>query len=125
MQNSIIDLIIRIKNGYLARKENIEIPYSHMNEETLKKLESLKFIKSFKLEGKKFIAELLYKDNQPAMTDVKIFSRPGRRAYISYKNLKPVLGGFGYSLISTSKGIFTHLEAKKGKLGGELLFSIW
>lgn len=125
MQNSIIDLIIRIKNGYLARKETVESPYSRMREETLKKLESLRFIRSFRVKDKNFIIELLYRGNLPALTDVKLFSRPGRRMYIPYKNLKPVLGGFGYSLLSTSRGVLTHVEAKKAKLGGELLFSIW
>ncbi|KKQ23620.1 MAG: 30S ribosomal protein S8 [Candidatus Roizmanbacteria bacterium GW2011_GWC2_37_13] len=128
MGNPAIDLIIRLKNGYMARKEIIESPYSRMREKILMKLISLKIIKSYKIEGdqpQKIKIELLYKNKQPVLSDVRIYSRPGSRHYVSYRDLKPVLSGYGFSLISTSKGIITDKEAKNQKLGGELLFSIW
>jgi len=125
MQNSVIDLIIRIKNGYMARKENIEVSNSHFNEEVLKKLIQLRFIKNFQAKDRKIQVELLYKDRNSAITDVQIFSKPGRRFYVSHKDLKPVLGGLGYSIISTSKGILSNKEARIRKIGGELLFTIW
>lgn len=125
MNNTVIDLIIRIKNGYLSRKETIYVLFSKTNEEVLKKLKTLGFIKSFKKEERNIIVELLYKEKMPSFTDVKIFSKPGRRYYVSYKELKSVLGGLGYSLLSTSKGIMTNKEARKQKTGGELLFELW
>jgi small subunit ribosomal protein S8 len=128
MENSIIDLIIRIKNGYMAKKETIESPYSKYREAVLKKLISLKFIKGYEVKGeikKSMTIDLAYEEDKPAISDVKIYSKPGMRLYISYKNLKPVLSGFGYSILSTSCGIMTDREAKKAKLGGELLFSFW
>ena len=128
MENSIIDLIIRIKNGYMAKKEVIESPYSKYKEAVLKKLISLKSVKSYTVSGelkKNITINLAFEDGKPAISDVKIYSKPGMRLYISYKNLKPVLSGFGYSVLSTSKGIMTDREAKKAKLGGELLFSFW
>ena len=128
MENSIIDLIIRIKNGYMAKKETIESPYSKYKEAVLKKLISLKFIKGYEVKGeikKSMTIDLAYEEDKPAISDVKIYSKPGMRLYISYKNLKPVLSGFGYSILSTSHGIMTDREAKKAKLGGELLFSFW
>jgi len=128
MENSIIDLIIRIKNGYLARKNVVESPHSRFKEELVKKLIALNFIKGHKISGEKIKTisiELLYNGGIPAMTDVRIFSKPGRRLYVSSKSLKPVLSGFGYAIISTSKGIMTNKEAKKEKIGGELLFNIW
>ncbi|MEK7097001.1 MAG: 30S ribosomal protein S8, partial [Patescibacteria group bacterium] len=128
MENSIIDLVIRIKNGYMARKATIESPHSKYKEAILKKLLAYKFIEGYTVEGdikKNIIINLSYEEGNPAITDVKIFSKPGMRLYISYKNLKPVLSGFGYSILSTSKGIMTDREAKKAKLGGELLFSFW
>jgi len=112
----------------MARKEIIESPYSRMREKILMKLISLKIIKSYKIEGdqpQKIKIELLYKNKQPVLSDVRIYSRPGSRHYVSYRDLKPVLSGYGFSLISTSKGIITDKEAKNQKLGGELLFSIW
>jgi len=125
MQNSVIDLIIRIKNGYLARKESVEIVNSKFNEEVLKKLRQLGYIKNFRVNQRETQVELLYKGRSPAVTDVQIFSKPGRRFYVSYHNLKLVMGGLGYSIVSTSKGILSNKEARKNKVGGELLFSIW
>ncbi|OGK28169.1 30S ribosomal protein S8 [Candidatus Roizmanbacteria bacterium RIFCSPHIGHO2_02_FULL_39_9] len=125
MNNTVIDLIIRVKNGYLSRKETIHVLFSKTNEEVLQKLKTLGFIKSFKKVERDIIVELLYKEKMPSFTDVKIFSKPGRRYYVSYKELKPVLGGLGYSLLSTSKGIMTNKEARKQKTGGELLFELW
>lgn len=128
MENSIIDLVIRIKNGYMARKEVIESPHSMYKEAILKKLLDLKFIEGYTVQGevkKNILINLSYEEGKPAITDLKVYSKPGMRLYISYKNLKPVLSGFGYSVLSTSKGIMTDKEAKKAKLGGELLFSFW
>ncbi len=128
MENSFIDLIIRLKNGYLAKKETIDSPYSKLKENILKKLLDLKFIKSYQVIGDKvkyFNIDLLYKDNIPAVNDVKVYSKLGRRYYVSYKNLKPVLSNYGVSILSTNKGILTNKEAQELKVGGELLFSIW
>jgi len=125
MQNSVTDLIIRIKNGYLARKESVEIVNSKFNEEVLKKLRQLGYIKNFRVNQRETQVELLYKGRSPAVTDVQIFSKPGRRFYVSYHNLKMIMGGLGYSIVSTSKGILSNKEARKNKVGGELLFSIW
>ncbi len=128
MNNSIIDLIIRIKNGYLTGKETVISPYSKYRENVLKKLSELKYIKNYRVEGdkiKELVVELLYKESKPALTDVRIFSKPGRRYYTSYRQLRPVLGGYGVSLLSTAKGILTDREARKFKIGGELLFDIW
>ena len=125
MNNSVIDLIIRIKNGYMARKESVEITYSKFNLEVLQKLEKLGYIRNFKSKEGKIQVELIYIDRKPVITDIQIFSKPGRRFYVSYKDLKQIMGGLGYSLLSTSKGILSNKEARKIKVGGELLFSIW
>ena len=112
----------------MARKEDIESPYSKFRESILKKLVEQKFVKGYKIEGekiKKLKIELLYKDGNPALTDVKLYSKPGRRWYVSYRQLRPVKGGLGCAIISTPKGILTDKEAKKHKVGGELLFEIW
>ena len=128
MSNTIIDLIIRLKNGYMARKETVEISYSCFARSVLEKLKELSFIKDYSMDGekkKKFTVSLLYDEGVPALTDVKIFSKPGYRIYTNYKDLKSVLGGLGCSILSTSKGVLTNREARKAKVGGELLFSLW
>lgn len=121
------DMIIRIKNGYMAKREFVEAPYSNFSINILKKLEQFGYIKDYQIEKdkRKLIINLLYKDSLPAITDVQIFSRPGRKWYTTSKQLKPVLSGTGFSILSTPKGILTNIEAKKAGLGGELLFNIW
>lgn len=112
----------------MAQKKDIESPHSRFREEMLQKLKKLNYIKEFRVgkDVRKTISiELLYRDGVPAITDIKIYSKPGRRFYVSYSHLKPVLGGLGYSLLSTPKGVLTNIEARRAKVGGELLFSIW
>ncbi len=130
MNNTIIDLVIRIKNGYIANRESIECPYSKLREEVLKKLTALKFIKGYRIDKSvkfhKFVIELSYEENGMAvLTDVKIYSKPGRRWYVPAKKIKSVFGGLGASILSTPKGILTNREAIKQKIGGELLFEVW
>jgi small subunit ribosomal protein S8 len=128
MINLYIDMIIRIKNGYLARKELVEVRFSNLNREILKKMKSLGLVKDFKIEGekvKKITVLLNYNDKEPAIGAVKIYSKPGRRWYCSYREIKPVLGGMGVSFISTPKGVLTDKEVRRLRIGGELLFSLW
>jgi len=109
----------------MSRREKVDVLYSVFNGSVLKKLTELGFIKKYELREEKFSVELLYNNHVPAMTDIAIYSKPGKRHYISYKKLKPILGGLGCSLLSTPKGVMTNKEARKEKVGGELLFAIW
>ncbi|MEI6532258.1 MAG: 30S ribosomal protein S8 [Candidatus Roizmanbacteria bacterium] len=128
MVHSISDLVIRIKNGCMSGKAIIESPYSLFREEVLKKLLSLHFVKSYNITGegvdKKFVIELAYEGRNKGVTDVKIFSKPGRRYYVTVKEIEKMHEGLGYAVISTPNGLLTHIEAKKSKTGGELLFHI-
>src|SRR3989344_5586731 len=114
MNNSIIDLIIRIKNAYLARKEKISSPHSGFKEDVTKKLKELGYLKSYQIQKdgskKNILLELIYEDGVPALTDVKIISRPGRRWYVGKKELKKVkaLHGLYRTLISNAmQGVVT------------------
>ena len=125
---TVADFIIRIKNGYMAKRDDVTVIYSKLNESMLAKLKVLHYIEGYEMTGdvkKNITINLRYDDEVPAITDVKIFSTPGRRWYTTYKDVRPVLGGMGTSLISTSKGVMTAAEVKKHKIGGELLFEIW
>ncbi len=128
VSNSYIDLIISIKNGYLARKETIEVPYSAFKVEILKKLLSLKYIANYKIKKnshQNLIIDLLYENGVTAVEDVKVYSTPGRRWYASKKELKSILRGRTAIILSTSKGVLSGKEAEKQSIGGELLFEIW
>jgi small subunit ribosomal protein S8 len=128
MNDPIIDLIIRIKNAYMTKNESLLVPHSSYKEAVLKKLQELKYIASYVVDGdiiKTIEVELSYTKGVPALTDVKIISKPGKREYVSYTDLKSVMNGMGVSFLSTPKGILTNREARKEKIGGELLFLIW
>lgn len=128
MNDPIIDLIIRIKNAYMTKNESLVSPHSSYREAVVKKLKEIGYIGDYSVDGdviKTISIQLKYDKGMPAVTDVQIVSKPGKREYVSYNDLKSVMSGMGYSVLSTPKGIMTHKEAKKNKLGGELLFLIW
>lgn len=125
----ITDLIINIKNGYMSQKDSVMSSYSKFREAVLIKLKELGYISDYIIIGdgpvKRIQIVLSYEDGVSAVTDVKLFSTPGRRWYTKVKDMKPVLGGMGVAFISTPQGIKTNKEARKLNLGGELLFHIW
>jgi len=126
--SSITDLMIRIKNGYMSGKPTIVVQNSRYGRAVLEKLKRLNYIKSYKIEqtSQEGTVQLNYdEDNNAAFTDLEIVSKPGQRIYITVSELKPVLSGFGFAILSTPKGILTNIEAKKQNTGGELLFRIW
>ncbi len=69
--------------------------------------------------------ELKYNDGEPAISGIKYLSKPSRGLHASYRNIKRSRQGYGHYVLSTSKGILTGAEARRGKIGGELLFEIW
>jgi small subunit ribosomal protein S8 len=127
LTDPISDMLIRIKNGQMRRKEVVEIyPKSKMKLEILKILKKEGFIEDYEEKEKSIIVKLRYfPDGTPLITDVKRISKPSRRVYVSYKELKPVMNGIGIAILSTSKGILTDKEARKLKVGGELLLEVW
>jgi small subunit ribosomal protein S8 len=124
-----IDFIIRLKNGYLAKKEFITLFHSRILEEILKILKREKYIKEYQIEenNKKKLIKifLLYQNRKPALTNIEIISKPGRKIYSKIRDLKPVLGGVGLAILSTPKGIKTDKKARKENVGGKVLFRIW
>ena len=123
----IANMITIIKNGYLARKRTVSVPQSRLKKEMAKKLQEAGYIESF-TEGKdkrSFEMNLLYKDGEPAVHEVKIISKPSLRVYSPAAKIPRILRGRGEVLVSTTKGIMTGNEARKAKTGGELLLKIW
>lgn len=130
MTDPIADLLTRIKNGLRVRKKTVSAPYSKIKVAILKVLKEKKLIEDFKVSGenvkKEFLINLKYDQNgEPMIEDLKRVSKPGKRIYMSYKDLKPLRGGFAFRIISTSRGIMTDVEARKRKLGGEVICEIY
>lgn len=128
MNDPIVDMIIRIKNGYMTKNEQVTVPHSNYRKEVLNVLKKCGYIKDYSILGdvKKHITiDLIYEKGTAKITDVKVVSKPGRRFYVAYTDLKPVMNGMGHSILSTPKGIMTNGQARRAKTGGELLFMIW
>ncbi|MCR4328297.1 MAG: 30S ribosomal protein S8 [Patescibacteria group bacterium] len=123
------DTIIKIKNAQMARKESLLVPYSSMDYAVLQALVTRRFIKDAqrKMMGRRSMIEVVlkYDDGVPVIEGIKIVSKPSRRVYVPYTDLKSVRQGFGAAILSTSKGIMNNSEARKQKIGGEYLFEIW
>jgi len=123
-----IDSLIRIKNGYMSKKDSVLITNTKVTVQICKILKNHNYIGEFTPvagDKHKIKVDLVYKDNKPAVNQLIINSKPGRRIYQQAKDIKPVLGGMGLSVLSTSSGLLSDKDARKVKLGGELLFSIW
>ena len=121
-----IDLVNKIKNAEAARKKSLKVRFTKMDASVAKLLEEKGFLKKVEVKGRnpKRILEIEPSTDRP-IQGVKVLSKPSRRLYAGYKELKSVKGGFGFLFISTPKGVLTDREARKEKVGGQLLFEIW
>lgn len=128
--DQIADMITRIKNAGDVKKESLVFPYSKIKFEIASVLQKEGYLKSVAKKGKKvtkFIeAELNYDaDGSPKVRGVERVSKLSKRIYQKSKELRPVKYGTGLTILTTPKGILTNREAKKEKVGGEVLFKIW
>lgn len=125
-----LDLLIQIKNAQQARKDSLKVPYSNLDFAVAELLAKHNYLDSVAKKGRmpKRIIEIKPKydpKGQGAINGVRTLSKPSRRLYVGYQELRPVKQGYGLSVVSTSKGIMTGKDARKEKVGGQLLFEIW
>lgn len=123
------DFIIRLKNASAAKQPSVSLPYGQHLADIAKKLRELGFVGDVKEEGKEkkaLTVGLLYDERGHAkIRGVRRSSKPGRRFYVSHRNVHGVKGGTGARLISTSKGVLSDAEVRRDRVGGESLFLIW
>jgi len=131
MTDPIADYLTRIRNAIKANHRIVEIPASNIKKEMTRVLHDKGFILNYKfdddkIQGKIKIA-LKYNTNtkDSAIVSMKRISRPGLRKYVSFDNLPRVINGLGIAIMSTSKGVITDKEAKKLKIGGEVLCYVY
>lgn len=125
----IADYLTRIRNAVQAKHKRVDIPASHLKREITRILVDQGFIAGVtELEEppqKLLRLQLRYTDGRPAITGLRRISKPGRRIYVSSKDVPRVLNGLGIAVISTSRGVMTDRQAREQHLGGEVLCYIW
>ncbi|MEK7582146.1 MAG: 30S ribosomal protein S8 [Patescibacteria group bacterium] len=125
----ISDMIIRLKNGSVVKRESVLMPYSNMKNAIALALLRIGYItavaKRSRKVGSALEITLRYDDGKSRIKDVSRVSKPSRRVYMGVEELRSVKSGHGALMLSTPKGILTEKEAKKELVGGEALFKIW
>jgi len=128
MNDPIADFLIRIKNAALAKRGVVMLPHSKLKESLALVLQKSGFLSKVEVSenaGKKQLSVTVKEEkNQPCLIEVKRISKPGRRVYVKAANIKALTRGLGMVIISTPAGIFSHQDALKKKLGGEVLCKI-
>ena len=126
MTDPIADMLTRMRNALNAEHDRVEFPASKMKAGICKVLKDEGYIRSFKIVAKAandIRIKVLFKED--AIVGLQRFSKPGLRQYRGYKEMPRVISGLGTSIVSTSQGILSAREAKKRKVGGEILCNVW
>lgn len=129
--DTVSDLITTIRNAQMVKKLSVEVPYVTLSENVLSVLKEHAYVsdfKKFKDSKTKFPMlriDLAYTDGEPAISEIKKVSKPGRRVYKKATELRMVKGGLGLLIVSTPRGVISGAEARKRKLGGEVLCEIF
>ena len=129
MTDPIADMLARLRNSAAAGQASLTLPYSKLKSDIALILKKEGYINETELvtiEGHQSIKiQTKFVNKTSAITGLKRVSRPGLRRYVGAEEIPRVLGGMGIAVLSTSRGILTGHEARKQKVGGELLAYIW
>lgn len=126
----ISDLLTRIRNGAQARKQTVEIPMSKIKVEIVKILEQEGFITGHEITTESKFPSLkihLKYDakRKPVIQKIMRVSKPGLRVYRANDELRPIRSGLATRILTTSQGVMTDREARKRRIGGEVLCEVW
>jgi small subunit ribosomal protein S8 len=130
MTDPLGDMLTRIRNAQMRRKQFVVTPNSKLRAWVLDVLKSEGYIKSYEIEktpsGIDTIkVSLKYFDGEPVIKELKRVSTPGRRVYLGVDNLPKVRQGLGVAVVSTSKGIMSDSQARQSRVGGEVLCTVF
>jgi len=130
MTDPIADMLTRIRNGALARHDRVEMPHSRLKEHVAGVMKSEGYVDDVRVsegeEPKTLTVLLRYgRDRESAIDGLRRVSTPGRRVYVRHDRIDRVCSGMGISILSTSRGVMTDREARRQRVGGELLCEVW
>lgn len=126
----IAESLTRIRNALHARHREVTFPRSNIKEQICRILKRERFIKDYEVikdnrQGTIKVTLAYGPRKEPLINGLRRISKPGRRVYYGYKELKPVRGGLGLLIISTPKGVLTDRECIESKAGGEIICEVW
>jgi small subunit ribosomal protein S8 len=128
MTDPVSDMLTRIRNAALARHERTQLPMSRLKQHIAEILKLEGYIADVREEedGRTLTIVLKYgRDRTSAIDGIRRISRPGRRVYVPHDQIPRVLSGLGVAILSTSRGVMSDREARRQKVGGELLCEVW
>jgi small subunit ribosomal protein S8 len=130
MTDPIADLLTRIRNANRAHKDWTDVPWSKLKEGVTRVLVDEGFLREVTLtesDGRKTMRIALKYDEfrRPVVTGIRRVSRPGLRVYVGSREIPVVRKGLGMSVLSTPKGVVADRVARKEKVGGEVICSVW
>ena len=129
LSDPIGDMIARVKNAQARNHKKVDLPSSNFKTKIADILKNEGFIKDFKnsVENKKAILslELKYHSGNPVISNFERVSKPGRRIFSSVNGLPKINNGLGIAIISTPKGVMTDMDARKERLGGEIICKVF
>ena len=130
MTDPIADLLTRIRNAQAVTKASVDVPYSRVKSGVLKVLKDGGFIQDYTSEmvGGRATLRVRLKygpEGEMVINHIQRVSKPGRRVYVGVEDIPRPLGGLGLAVLSTSAGVISHVEARRRRLGGEVLCEVW
>ncbi len=128
MQDSLADMLTRVRNAHARNKETVSMPSSGLKVSVAQVLKDEGYITGFSVSGdvkKELAIELKYFDGKPVIEEIARASRPGLRRYAGAGDLPKVRGGLGIAVISTSNGVMTDRAARAAGVGGEVLCTVF
>jgi small subunit ribosomal protein S8 len=130
MTDPIADMLTRIRNASMARHERADLPHSKLKEHVARVMKAEGYLDDVRAsegeEPKTLTLILRYgRDRQSAIDGLRRVSTPGRRVYVPHDRIDRVCSGMGISILSTSRGVMTDREARRQRVGGELLCEVW
>jgi small subunit ribosomal protein S8 len=129
MTDPLGDMLTRIRNAQMRKKSSVSTPGSRLRQHVLDVLQAEGYIRGYSTleqDGREeFEVELKYYDGEPVIREISRVSKPGRRVYVSVKNIPRVANGLGVSILSTPKGVMSDSEARDQNVGGEVLCTVF
>ncbi|MDP9036485.1 MAG: 30S ribosomal protein S8 [Myxococcota bacterium] len=131
MTDPIADMLTRIRNSSMARHERVEMPHSKLKERVAFVMKSEGYLDDVRssdgIEDFRTLTLILRygRDRESAIDGIRRVSTPGRRVYVRHDRIDRVCSGMGISILSTSRGVMTDREARRQRVGGELLCEVW